>query len=478
MKQETPELQGSGNMAKIQAQHRTSLRVVLLGGGYTTIWAYRSLKRQLGKRLRNGDVQITIVSPEGYHAFHGWFGEIMSGVMPVGRQTTSLREICPQARILRGTATSIDLTQQIVSITLKDSGEVIEEPYDHLLLGQGTHDDLARVPGLEEHGWSLKETGGLLAVRNHLLRMAEQVDAMPDSPDCHQHLSIVIAGGGFAGVEICAAIAELFRALQHSYPSLHRHKPRITLVHSGETLLPQLQPRFTGLVAYAKKHLDRYGVDLRLDTRLIEVTASGARLSDGDFIPASTVLSTLGQRVVSLPGTESLASVEGNRLATDSYLHVAGNTNLWTGGDLAHVINPRTRQPRPANALWAIKQGTWIGDNIGSTIKGRPLRRFTYPGLGQAACVGVGKGILELYGIPFTGWLAWFIRLGFFLYFMPSRKQAVRAILDVLTLPLLGRSLTLVDATHAGPGYRSPHSTRAHTSAVGTEARSVSPREP
>jgi NADH dehydrogenase FAD-containing subunit len=130
--------QTSDNTTKIQAQPRESLHVVLLGGGYTTIWAYRSLKRQLGRQLQNGAVKITIVSPEGYHAFHGWFGEIMSGVMPTGRQITSLREICPQARILRGTATSVDLTQRIVSIKLKDSEEMIEEPYDHLLLGQVT----------------------------------------------------------------------------------------------------------------------------------------------------------------------------------------------------------------------------------------------------------------------------------------------------------------------------------------------------
>jgi NADH dehydrogenase FAD-containing subunit len=304
--------------------------------------------------------------------------------------------------------------------------------------------------------------------------MAEQVDAVPASPNCQQHLSIIIAGGGFAGVEICAAIAELFRALCHSYPSLRKHKPHITLVHSGEAILPQLQPRFTGLVAYAQKHLERYGVDLCLHTRLLEVTQHGARLSNGEFIPASTVISTVGQRVISLPGTESLPYVEDHRLVVDIYLRVANSTNLWAGGDLAYVINPRTKRPRPANALWAIKQGTWIGDNIGLTIKGRPLHRFTYPGLGQAASVGIGKGLLELYGIPLTGWSAWFIRLGFLLYFMPSRKQAIRAMLDVLTLPLLGRLLTLADATDAGPGTRSSRRKSVPDPIVDTKATSTS----
>ena len=52
---------------------------------------------------------------------------------------------------------------------------------------------------------------------------------------------------------------------------------------------------------------------------------------------------------------------------------------------------------------------------------------------------------MELYGRQFTGWPAWLMRLGFFLYFMPARRQAVRVLADWLLLPWLGRQLVTPD---------------------------------
>jgi hypothetical protein len=79
----------------------------------------------------------------------------------------------------------------------------------------------------------------------------------------------------------------------------------------------------------------------------------------------------------------------------------------------------------------------------------------SYPGLGQAASLGVGKGAAELYGIPFTGWPGWLMRLCFFLHFMPSRVQAARVAFNCLTLPLFGRHFVALhhpaDAAHGRP---------------------------
>ena len=88
---------------------------------------------------------------------------------------------------------------------------------------------------------------------------------------------------------------------------------------------------------------------------------------------------------------------------------------------------PDERRARvPANALWAIKAGDQVGRNVARALAGRPGRRFRYLGLGQAASFGVGRGVADLYGLPLTGWVAWVMRVGFFVRFMPSRSRAVR----------------------------------------------------
>ena len=58
-----------------------------------------------------------------------------------------------------------------------------------------------------------------------------------------------------------------------------------------------------------------------------------------------------------------------------------------------------------------MKAGAHAGANAARALQGRAPRPFTYRGLGQAASFGLGRGIAELYGMPFTGRLAWLLRL-------------------------------------------------------------------
>lgn len=112
------------------------------------------------------------------------------------------------------------------------------------------------------------------------------------------------------------------------------------------------------------------------------------------------------------------------RLITTPELLVA--PDVWSGGDAARVLHPRSGEPVTANALWAMKAGDRIGRNVARTLRGRPGKPFRYLGLGQAASFGVGHAIADLYGLPITGWAAWLMRVGFFMRFMPSRSRALR----------------------------------------------------
>ena len=78
-------------------------------------------------------------------------------------------------------------------------------------------------------------------------------------------------------------------------------------------------------------------------------------------------------------------------------------------------------------------RGGFIGRNIARALRGRRPLRFSYLGLGRAGSLGVGKGILHLYGVQFTGRLAWLLRAALFLRFMPSRRRAVGAARELLT---------------------------------------------
>ncbi len=196
---------------------------------------------------------------------------------------------------------------------------------------------------------------------------------------------------------------------------------------------------------YATRELQKWGVEIKLNSRLTEVRRNKAVLSDGTTIPARTVISTIGQRTTILSGTASLPHTENGLIVTDGFLHVRGQTNIWAGGDAAQVMHI-SGEPCPANALWAIMHGVRLGDNVGRAVQGKALRKFTYRGLGQSASLGVGKGASELYGVPLMGWVSWVLRLFFFIYFVPSRRQAVRSIFDWILYPFLGRYQTSMES--------------------------------
>lgn len=421
-------------------------RIVIIGAGYAGIWTYRTLHKHLKRELRRGDVQITVICPKNYHSLHGFTAEALCGIVALSNRQNPLRLVMPGAHLVRAYAESINPASQQVTIRMVGSDERDEVPYDHLILANGSYDKLDAVRGMRQFGWSLKESGGVLSSRNHIINMLDYADAAPDPQQSAEALSFVVAGGGFAGAEIAANLAEMLKDAQKLYPMLARQRSRVILVHSGGTLIPEIRPRFTRMAEYATQQLHYWGVDIRLNSRLAEVQSNGAVLSDGTFIPARTVFSTIGQRATVLSGTQAFARSEGGLLLTDPFLHVNGETNVWAGGDSALVMHTNG-EPCPANALWAVIHGIHIGRNLTRAIQGKALREFSYRGMGHAASFGIGRGATELLGLQFTGWVAWWLRILFCLYFMPSRQQMVRAMIDWIMLPFLGRYQTSMESS-------------------------------
>ncbi|GAB2696400.1 NAD(P)/FAD-dependent oxidoreductase [Thalassiella azotivora] len=389
-------------------------RVVLLGGGYVTLHAYRSIVRSLGRAV-SGDVEVVVVSADDAHAFHGFTGEVLAGELPLDVTRTPLVSVMPRARVLHAVATHVDVAGRTVTCRRVADGRTQTLGYDALVVGVGGREPLATVPGLAEHGFTLRGPGDIRRVAAHLDRVLR--GARPGAGPAWAR-TVAVAGGGLAGAEMAAAVAGRGRA---SGAGL-----RVVLVQSGDVVVPGLASTQPRLATRCAAELDRLGVEVVTGRRLVEVTAAGAALDDGTVVPAATVLGMVGQRPVAVPGLDVLATDERGRLLTGPDLRVA--PGVWAAGDVARVRHPLTGVPVPANALWAIKAGAHAGTNVARALTGRRPRVFRYPGLGQAASFGRGRSVVELYGVPFTGWAAWLLRLVFLLRFMPSRRRAARVL--------------------------------------------------
>jgi len=387
-----------------------------------TLHAYGALVRRLRREIRRGDVEVVVVSADDVHNFHGFTGEVAGGRVPAHLTQAPLVEVMPHAHVLHARVLHVDLERCAVTYELvgeaaagtsgapagAHGGGTVR--YDALVVGTGATEPLDAVPGLADRAVTLRRPGGLRALAEQAV--AAGADGRP----------VVVVGGGMAGVELAAALADRVGPTP---------PPAVVLVHAGDRVVPTLHDEQPRLAARCVAELARLGVDVRTGTRVVAADEHGVTLSDGAHVPAGTVLATTGQRPVPLPGLELLARDAKGRLLTQRDLRVtpvdaSTATTVWAAGDAAAVQHPRTGVPVPANALWAIKAGDQVGRNVAHTLRGRPARPFRYLGLGQAASFGTGRGVADLYGFPITGWAAWVMRLGFFLRFMPSRSRALR----------------------------------------------------
>ncbi len=400
-------------MTREEPIHEQPVRIVLLGAGYASIDAYKALARRLGPRLRGGEVQVTVVNPDPYHTFHGWTGEVLADRLPLEVTLTPLAPLLRFARVLLGRATQVDLAARRVTVTTPDGAQETV-PYDHLLLGTGSGDPFERVPGLREHGWRLKDTRDMQRFRRRLFALAA------DHPAGRPPARVLVIGGGFAGVEMAAAIRELAARRGAALD--------LTLMTAGAQLLDTLRPRYAKLADYAARELGRSGVRVRYGARVRRLTPQGVELDSGEALPFDVVLYTAGVAFSALPGTEALARTPGGQLLVDEALRVRGQPHVWAAGDAASVPLPRGEGTCPVNALWAMKQGMCVGNNMAAVVRGRPVQPFAYGGLGQSASVRAGGGLTELWGVQLSGWPGWLARLAFFLWFMPSKAGGYRAL--------------------------------------------------
>ncbi|RJQ78348.1 NAD(P)/FAD-dependent oxidoreductase [Amycolatopsis panacis] len=395
-------------MTRTHGRHR----VLLLGAGYLSIWAHRALKRKLGR-----EVDFTVVAPADAHAFHGWTGEVLSGELPPQAQLSPIAEAMPGARHVRGLAQRVDRDAQTVEVSLTD-GATETLHYDYLVVGTGQYENVDSVEGMQEHAFRLRAAGRTEALVTQLDRcLAEPLES--SSPEQRKALlSVVVAGGGLAGVETSVAIAQ-----RMSRAAAGGHElAKVVLVSATEHIARELPPK---LRAHVRKEMRANGVALIAPARVVSVAPDGVKLDDGRWLPTATVVAAVGHRPRPLPGLDDLPVDSRGALRTDRLLQIA--PNIWCGGDAAS-IPLASGQTCPVDAAWAIGQGSWIGRNIARAVQGRTQREFTWKSVGVTAGFGRGHAVLEAWGMSFHGRPAWLSRALFFGYYLPSRPQLRRVL--------------------------------------------------
>jgi NADH:quinone reductase (non-electrogenic) len=390
---------------------------LVLGGGFAGSYVARLL----------GKAGATIVSRENFMLYTPMLPEAASGTLEPRHVVVPLREMCPHAELLLGAATRIDEAAKTVHV-VGDELE-IEVAYENLVVALGAISRTLPIPGLAEHGLGFKSLADAIHLRNHVLRELEAAAAIPE--DVERHLTFVFVGAGYAGVEALGELSDLVRDALRYYPELTGAPQRWVLVDAAPKILPEIPTR---LGDYAARELAKRGVDIHVSTTLESLDADGAVLSDGTRFETHTLVWTAGVRSNPLVAELGFPLDDRGRVLVGPTLRVEGRENVWALGDCAHVPNEATPgQPDPPTCQHALRQARRLAKNLKGESK--PYR---YRMLGQVATLGRYKGIADVLGLRFRGFIGWFVTRTYHLFQLPLVSRKLRVVVD-WTVALLFR---------------------------------------
>jgi NADH:ubiquinone reductase (H+-translocating) len=437
-------------------------RILILGGGFAGAYTAQHLEKRLGGMP---DVEIMLVSRENFVLFTPMLHEVAGSDVEVTDIVQPLRKMLRHTRVAIADVEAIDLAKKQVRIRHSGLGHSFDFSYDQLVLALGAVTNFYRTPGLEEHALTMKTLGDAILVRNRVIDALGLADNQSDETDRKITLTVVVAGGGFAGVETAGAVNDLLREAMKFYPNLKEGMSRVVVVHPGEVILPELSE---SLGRYAEKRLGKRGVEIRLKTKVAGYNGEEVVLDDGTKISTRMLIWTAG--ITPPPLLSSLpCAIQRGRVVANDCLQVPDWPGVWALGDCALVPDPlNPGKFYPPTAQHAIRQAAVLASNIAAAMRGQAPEPFKFKIIGLLATIGRRHGVAEIFGWQFSGYIAWLLWRAIYLGKLPGLQKKVRIAID-WTLDLIF-SKDLVQL----PTLRSPTMSEAEQSSTESARQSGS----
>jgi NADH dehydrogenase len=408
-------------------------RIVILGGGFAGMKTAESLEHQF---QHDRSVGITLISETNALLFTPMLAEVAGSSLEPSHISTPLRSSLPRTNFIRATVETIDLEKRIVKLVADPSRAdrgPREVPYDQMVLALGATSNYLGMTNVQKYALDFKSLLDAIRVRNRVIEMFERADGETNPELRRRLLTFVVAGGGFAGVELAGALNDFGRGILADYPNLKPEDLNVVLVHSREHILPELSE---SLGRYAQEKMAARGVIFRLNARLKDFQPGVVLLSDGE-IPAETLVWTAGTAPNPLLRVLPVERDKRGAVIVESTLAVKDHPGVWALGDCAAVTDSVTGKPCPPTAQFALREAPVLAKNIHAFWEGRPLRPFHFDSLGslcvvghQTACAELSIPFARAKSVRFSGLLAWAMWRGIYLAKLPGLERKIRVLMD------------------------------------------------
>ena len=427
-------------------------RILVVGGGYAgfyTAW-------KLEKHLRKGEAEVTIVDPLPYMTYQPFLPEVAAGSIEARHAVVALRRHLKRTTVVTAKVTGIDHANKVATIT-PPMGEPWQHEYDQIVVTAGAVSRTFPIPGIADNAIGLKTIEEAVAIRDRLMSNFDKAASLPRGPERDRLLTVVVVGGGFAGIEVFAELRSLASALVSKYPTLSFDDTHFHLIEAMSRIMPEVSLKTSEWVL---KDLAKRGAYVHLDTQVQGAVDGNVQLSTGEVIPTDLIIWTAG--VMANPTVVrggDLPVEERGRIRTRADLRVGTEDEIvdgaWAAGDVSAVPDLSGGGVGGycvPNAQHAVRQAKLLAKNLVAVLRGELPREYYHKNLGAVAGLGLYDGVFQSGNFALKGLIAWFAHRGYHGMAMPSWERKWRVLWDWWNNFWLGRDLVNLE-TVQNPRY-------------------------
>jgi NADH dehydrogenase len=356
------------------------MRLLIIGAGFAGMYAALSAARLRDiQGLSAGELQIALIAPEPTLVVRPRLYEPKPETL-----TAPLLDVLKAIDVdyIQGSAETINTEARTVQITTA-KGPRKTLSYDRLVVATGSRLFRPNIPGLAEHGFSVDSLDDAVALDRHLHSLA-------DRPAVNGRDTVVVAGGGFTGIE---AATELPARLRDIFGKDAR--TRVIIVDRNGAIAPDMGE---GPRPVIEEALRKLGVETRLGAGVASLDKSGVTLSTGEHIETETVVWAAGIRAAPLTAQIPAERDNFGRLLVDRDLRVPAVAGVFATGDAARAACDDDGNYALMSCQHATRMGAFAGNNAAAELLGVPTK--PYHQKAYVTCLDLGEA-----GALFTrGW--------------------------------------------------------------------------
>jgi NADH:ubiquinone reductase (H+-translocating) len=429
--------------AEIMAAQRPQ-RILIIGGGYAGFYTAWKLEKLLGKN----EAEVTLVDPLPYMTYQPFLPEVAAGHIEPRHAVVSHRKHLKKTTLISGRMTKVSHKTRKATIAI-EGGKPITLEYDQIVMTAGAVTRTFPIKGVAEEAIGMKTIEEAVEVRNRMIGNFERAAALPAGPARDRLLTVVVVGGGFAGIETYAELRSTATYLLRQYPQIAFEDVKFHLIEAMGRIMPEVSAKTADWVV---ANLEKRGAPIHLNTQLESAEGGDCKLSTGVSFESDLIIWTAGVAAAPVAKNCDFPLDARFRISANAKLQIVDGEkvipNAWTAGDVSAVPDLSGGGVGGycvPNAQHAVRQAKLLAKNIVGDLRGEAPREYFHKNLGAVAGLGIGVGAFQSGKIGITGFVAWVMHRGYHGLAMPTWERKIRVVSGWFWNLVLGRDLVSIE---------------------------------